>query len=211
MTYTDEEDEVFLGRSVTQHKHVSGRDRARSTKSCAESSTVPTGARRKILVTQNDKLEAMAQALLRYETIDREQIAAIMDGREPKARAKDWQGGERPATLFNNGGTPRSEHRSAVRRAVAPKRCANASIHSAADGGAFDPHRPFMSGPQKDLVVSAKAGITFDVSSTGSVTERIPAVMGTTLAEVEAWSIQRRQVRPDQRREPLDECGGEPA
>jgi cell division protease FtsH len=23
MTYTDEEDEVFLGRSVTQHKHVS--------------------------------------------------------------------------------------------------------------------------------------------------------------------------------------------
>jgi cell division protease FtsH len=44
---------------------------------------------REILTRESAKLESMAQALLQYETIDREMIAAIMDGREPDP-PKDW-------------------------------------------------------------------------------------------------------------------------
>jgi cell division protease FtsH len=39
---------------------------------------------RRILTEQIDKLHAMAKALIKYETIDRQQIAAIMEGREPQ-------------------------------------------------------------------------------------------------------------------------------
>ncbi len=90
MTYTDEEDEVFLGRSVTQHKHVS-EETARRIDEVVRGVIDRAYARaREILVRENVKLEAMAQALLQYETIDREMIAAIMDGREPDP-PKDWQ------------------------------------------------------------------------------------------------------------------------
>ncbi|HXS72767.1 MAG TPA: ATP-dependent zinc metalloprotease FtsH [Rhodanobacteraceae bacterium] len=90
MTYTDEEDEVFLGRSVTQHKNVSD-DTARRIDSAVR--TVIDGAFKRateILTDNMEKLHAMARALLQYETIDREQIAAIMDGREP-GPPRDWR------------------------------------------------------------------------------------------------------------------------
>ena len=44
----------------------------------------------------------MAQALLQYETIDGEQITAIMEGREPGV-PKDWQ---KPSDSGQGGGTP---------------------------------------------------------------------------------------------------------
>src|SRR5699024_7238779 len=43
----------------------------------------------KILHENRDKLEAMAQALMKYETIDAEQIDDIMSGRTPRP-PKDW-------------------------------------------------------------------------------------------------------------------------
>ena len=106
MTYTDEEDEVFLGRSVTQHKHVSEETARKIDEVVRGVIDRAYGRAKEILVSQNDKLEAMAAALLQYETIDREQIAAIMDGREP-GPPKDWQGGNRPRS--DGGGTPRGE------------------------------------------------------------------------------------------------------
>jgi cell division protease FtsH len=42
---------------------------------------------RRILTEQIDKLHAMARALIKYETIDRQQIAAIMEGGEPQPPA----------------------------------------------------------------------------------------------------------------------------
>jgi len=107
MTYTDEEDEVFLGRSVTQHKQVS-EETARKIDEVVRGVIDRAYARAKdILVANSAKLEAMAQALLQYETIDREQIAAIMDGREP-GPPKDWQGGDRPPRS-GSGSAPRGE------------------------------------------------------------------------------------------------------
>jgi len=105
MTYTDEEDEVFLGRAVTQHKQVSEETARKIDEVVRGVIDRAYGRARQILVDNDAKLEAMAQALLQYETIDREQIAAIMDGREP-GPPKDWQGGNRPP---RSGGAPRGE------------------------------------------------------------------------------------------------------
>jgi cell division protease FtsH len=89
MTYSDEEDEVFLGRSVTQHKHVS-EDTAKKIDEVVRS-VIDTAYNRarELLTTNVEKLHTMAKALLQYETIDGEQITAIMEGREP-GPPKDW-------------------------------------------------------------------------------------------------------------------------
>src|SRR5690348_2123771 len=90
MTYSDEEDEVFLGRSVTQHKNVSD-DTARKIDAAVRGVIDNAYNRAHQILTDNmEKLHAMARALLQYETIDREQIAAIMDGREP-GPPRDWR------------------------------------------------------------------------------------------------------------------------
>jgi cell division protease FtsH len=104
MTYSEDEDEVFLGRSVTQHKHVS-EETARKIDEVVRGVIDRAYDRAKtILITDMAKLEMMAKALLQYETIDREQIAAIMAGREP-APPKDWR--DPKPTSGSGGGTPR--------------------------------------------------------------------------------------------------------
>jgi cell division protease FtsH len=90
MTYSDEEDEVFLGRSVTQHKNVSD-ETARKIDVAVRGVIDGAYTRAKQILTDDiEKLHAMARALLQYETIDKEQIAAIMDGREP-GPPRDWR------------------------------------------------------------------------------------------------------------------------
>ncbi len=107
MTYTDEEDEVFLGRSVTQHKHVSEATARKIDEVVRGVIDRAYERARGILTSNSDKLEAMAQALLQYETIDRDQIAAIMAGREPDP-PKDWQGERKPGG-GGGGSSPRGE------------------------------------------------------------------------------------------------------
>jgi cell division protease FtsH len=93
MTYAAEEDEVFLGRSVTQHKSVSEATARRIDEVVRQVIDRAYSRARQILLDNRVKLESMAQALLSYETIDREQIAAIMAGREP-GPPKDWHKNE---------------------------------------------------------------------------------------------------------------------
>jgi len=83
ITYGEDEDEVFLGRSVTQHKNVSD-ETARRIDEVVRSILDKAYNRSRELLTANiDKLHAMAKLLLEYETIDVPQIDAIMDGRDP--------------------------------------------------------------------------------------------------------------------------------
>ncbi|WP_162315514.1 ATP-dependent zinc metalloprotease FtsH [Pseudoxanthomonas yeongjuensis] len=83
ITYAEEEEEVFLGRSVSQHKNVSD-DTARKIDEVVRTILDKAYARTTKLLTENiDKLHAMAEALMQYETIDVPQIDAIMEGREP--------------------------------------------------------------------------------------------------------------------------------
>ncbi len=89
LTYSDEEGEVFLGRSVTQHKMMAD-ETAKAIDEEIRSFVSRNYERSKRILTENvDKLHAMAQALIKYETIDSTQIDDIMSGREPRP-PKDW-------------------------------------------------------------------------------------------------------------------------
>ena len=83
IAYGEEEDEVFLGRSVTQHKSVSD-ETARKIDDVVREILDNAYNRAKTILTENiDKLHTMSQLLLQYETIDAPQIDAIMEGRDP--------------------------------------------------------------------------------------------------------------------------------
>jgi len=84
LTYSEEEGEVFLGHSVTQHKNVS--DETAHIIDEEIKAIVDRNYKRaeKILNDNIDKLHAMARALIRFETIDTDQIKDIMAGREPR-------------------------------------------------------------------------------------------------------------------------------
>ncbi|MEO8019944.1 MAG: ATP-dependent zinc metalloprotease FtsH, partial [Pseudomonadota bacterium] len=74
LTYSEESGEVFLGRQVTQHKQVS--DETAHVIDVEVRRVIDTAYRKaqNILETNRDKLDAMAQALIKYETIDETQI-----------------------------------------------------------------------------------------------------------------------------------------
>jgi cell division protease FtsH len=89
-TYSEDDGEVFLGRSVTQHKQVS--DVTVHTIDEEVRSIIDRNYERarSILQEHADKLEVMARALMKYETIDQAQIKDIMEGREPQP-PEDWE------------------------------------------------------------------------------------------------------------------------
>src|SRR5579863_9869025 len=96
LTYSEETGEVFLGRSVTQHKQVS--DVTAHAIDEEVRRVIETNYKRakEILDTNLDKLHAMADALIKYETIDEEQLKDIMAGKvptPPKAPAEGTPGG----------------------------------------------------------------------------------------------------------------------
>ncbi len=89
MSYGEDEGEVFLGRSVTQHKAMSDLT-AKQIDEDVRAVINRNYQRAKTLLDENmDKLHKMAQLLIKYETIDSDQIDAIMEGREP-GEPKDW-------------------------------------------------------------------------------------------------------------------------
>ncbi len=95
LTYSEDDGEVFLGRSVTQHKQVSD-DTAHAIDEEVRSIIDSNYERaRKILDENVDKLHAMAKALVKYETIDEQQIRDIMEGREPRP-PEDWDDSTEP-------------------------------------------------------------------------------------------------------------------
>jgi cell division protease FtsH len=89
LTYAEEEGEVFLGRSVTQHKHVS--DETTHTIDEEVRRIINTNYQRAvdILSKNRAKLDVMAEALIKYETLDETQLADIMAGR-PVAAPAGW-------------------------------------------------------------------------------------------------------------------------
>ena len=100
LTYSEEEGEVFLGHSVTQHKTVS--DQTQDLIDEEVRNIIDRNYQRSTgILKENERiLHVMAAALIRYETIDVEQIKDIMEGREPRP-PQDWSdqsppGGDSP-------------------------------------------------------------------------------------------------------------------
>ncbi|MCS6946296.1 MAG: ATP-dependent metalloprotease, partial [Steroidobacteraceae bacterium] len=84
LTYSEEAGEVFLGRSVTQTKQVSD-ETAHAIDQEVRRVIEHNYQRAKDILQKNlDKLHAMADALIKYETIDEAQIKDIMAGRTPR-------------------------------------------------------------------------------------------------------------------------------
>ncbi|MGD2020249.1 MAG: ATP-dependent zinc metalloprotease FtsH, partial [Thiohalocapsa sp.] len=89
LTYSEDEQEVFLGHSVTQHKNVSDETSHLIDKEIRNFIDRNYERAKSLLEENMDKLHAMAQALIKYETIDSDQITDIMEGREPRP-PKQW-------------------------------------------------------------------------------------------------------------------------
>lgn len=84
LTYSEDDGEVFLGRSVTQHKQVSD-DTAHTIDEEVRKIIDSNYQHAATILNENlDKLHAMAKALVKYETIDQSQVKDIMEGREPR-------------------------------------------------------------------------------------------------------------------------------
>ena len=83
LTFGQEEGEVFLGRSVSQNKEIS--DNTAQLIDEEVRSIIDQGYQKahNILSSNLDKLHMMADGLIKYETIDAEQIKEIMSGKEP--------------------------------------------------------------------------------------------------------------------------------
>ena len=108
LMYAEEEGEVFLGRSAgSQHASVSG-ETAKLIDSEVRSIIDQCYATAKQLLTDNrDKLDAMADALMKYETIDAEQIDDIMAGRTPR-EPRDWDDDSASGNSATQGDRPES-------------------------------------------------------------------------------------------------------
>jgi len=89
MSYSEEDGEVFLGHSVTQHKTMSD-DTAKDIDTEVRSLVNKSYATATKMIKDNmDKLHVMSEALLTYETIDKDQIDDIMAGVKPRP-PKGW-------------------------------------------------------------------------------------------------------------------------
>ncbi len=108
LMYAEEDGEVFLGRSAgSQQASVSG-ETAKLIDSEVRSIIDQCYATAKQLLTENrDKLDAMAEALMKYETIDAEQIDDIMAGRTPR-EPRDWDDDSASGTPAAQGDRPES-------------------------------------------------------------------------------------------------------
>jgi len=87
LTYSEDDGEVFLGRSVTRHKNVS--DETAHVIDEEIRMIIDRNYQRSegLLRERLDTLHAMAEALIKYETIDAEQIDDLMAGRPPREPA----------------------------------------------------------------------------------------------------------------------------
>ncbi len=85
MTYSENEGEVFLGRSVTTHQAISDETMKTVDKEIRRIIDEQYKLARKLLEDNRDKVEAMTKALLEWETIDADQIGDIMEGKPPRA------------------------------------------------------------------------------------------------------------------------------
>jgi cell division protease FtsH len=99
LVYEEEEGEVFLGMSAgSSRAHVSEETARIIDEEVRTIIDDCYSTAKKLLEENRDKLDAMAEALLEYETIDRSQIDDIMAGKKPRPPA-DWNDNDdHPAT-----------------------------------------------------------------------------------------------------------------
>jgi cell division protease FtsH len=107
MVYGENEGEIFLGRSIQTHKNVSESTMQKVDSEIRRIIDQQYGVARKLLEENREKVEAMAAALLEFETLDAEQIADIMSGKPP--RPPKPSGSQAPSKPSSDGGGAQGE------------------------------------------------------------------------------------------------------
>jgi len=98
LTYSEDEGEIFLGRSVTQHKQMSDQTARLIDKEIKRIVEIAHQKALDLVQSNLDILHLMVDALMRYETIDSDQIDQIMEGHEPDPPA-DWNDDDSEASV----------------------------------------------------------------------------------------------------------------
>lgn len=128
LKYDEGDEEVFLGRSATQHNHGVSEETARQIDEEVRRIIDECYERAKQLLEENrDKLDAMAQALMQYETLDAKQLDDIMSGKPPRPPA-GWDDKQPPS-----GGAPSAD-------ADEEESGSQSSGHTGPIGGPASPH-----------------------------------------------------------------------
>lgn len=111
--YTEDEGEVFLGRSMAKAKHMSD-ETAHSIDEEVRAIVNRNYARARQILTDNmDILHAMKDALVKYETIEEEQIKQLMN-REPVTPPSGWEEPKTQQAAYANSTTNDAKPKSAV-------------------------------------------------------------------------------------------------
>ncbi|MDP3669707.1 MAG: ATP-dependent zinc metalloprotease FtsH, partial [Telluria sp.] len=107
LAYGEDNGEVFLGKSVTQTKNVSDDTANAIDREIREVIDRNYTRAKNILIEKVDILHAMAETLMKYETVDSEQLAKLMRG-EPPGPPENWTDPSRPNTPkpSSSGGAP---------------------------------------------------------------------------------------------------------
>ncbi|WP_083405093.1 ATP-dependent zinc metalloprotease FtsH [Idiomarina sp. MD25a] len=117
LLYAEDENEVFLGRQVTQHKHMSD-DTARAIDEEVKSVIDQNYQRAKKILEENvDILHAMKDALVKYETIDAEQIDDLMNRRDVRP-PKGWDDQDDNGNGTSGGTAEKSEQEERPERPI---------------------------------------------------------------------------------------------
>ena len=93
LAYSEEDGEVFLGHSVTQRKTISDETAHSIDDEVRKIIDTNYDRAKTILIDNLDKLHTMAKALVKYETINSDQIDDIMEGKTPRP-PEDWEDDE---------------------------------------------------------------------------------------------------------------------
>jgi cell division protease FtsH len=104
MVYAENEGEVFLGRSVTKTTNMSESTMQKVDQEVRRIIDEQYALARKLIEDNQDKMHAMAKALLEWETIDAEQLDDIMAGKDPRP-PKDFTP-RSPSSGGGSGGSP---------------------------------------------------------------------------------------------------------
>lgn len=108
MVFGEEEGEVFLGKSVTQHKSLSDETAHVIDEEIRNIVDRNYDRSEKILKDNIEILHAMSDALMKYETIDKDQIAALMKGETPQP-PKGWDDDSNNTTQSTKEDKPASD------------------------------------------------------------------------------------------------------
>jgi cell division protease FtsH len=105
MVYGENEGEVFLGRSITTHKNVSEVTLQKVDQEIRRIIDEQYALARRLIEENSDKVEAMAKALLEWETLDAEQLNDIMEGKAPREPKPKQSSGTAPPPPQKDGTT----------------------------------------------------------------------------------------------------------